>query len=76
MPRLALDIECGERTCAVTRGVFCRFLGSVKCGQVPVCRLFPSDDHTYTLLDDVDGWVQRCEECLCAEGLSQDAPRD
>jgi hypothetical protein len=65
---LKIDIECGEKTCASEPGKFCEFFGSMKFGQVPVCRLFPSiDDNPYTILEDKDGWTQRCTRCLDSE---------
>jgi hypothetical protein len=51
-------IEHGEETCAVSPGKFCRFLGSKKFGTVPVCMLYDKE------LFEVDGWVDRCHECM------------
>lgn len=61
---LRFPIECGEKTCASEPGKFCSFLGGTNMGITPVCRLFPSVDRAYTILEDKDGWVQRCESCL------------
>jgi len=73
MPKLTIAIKCGERTCAAIPGQFCGFLGTRKFGQQSVCLLFPTPDAPYTILDDVDGWVRRCGECLCAEALPEDS---
>jgi hypothetical protein len=62
---LKIEIECGETTCAVSPGNFCRFFGTIKFGQIFVCRLFPSEKD-YTLLKETTGWVQRCTACLTA----------
>ena len=62
--KLSIKINSGNLTCANMPGKFCVFLGAVKFGLVPVCRLFPSTDRSYTFLEDKDGWVQRCDECL------------
>jgi hypothetical protein len=65
---LKVDIECGLETCASVPGKFCEFFGSIKFGQVSVCRLFPSvDDNPYTILVEKDGWTQRCRRCLDSE---------
>lgn len=61
---LSIEIECGELTCASEPGKFCPFVGSVKMGTKTVCRLFPSEDKSYTVLEDKDGWVQKCPACL------------
>lgn len=60
---LRISISCGARTCAAEPGKFCRFMGSVKFGTIPVCRLFPSDTDSYTVLHADAGWVQRCDAC-------------
>lgn len=64
--KLTFDIECGEKTCAMEPGKFCRFLGSRMCGTISVCMLFPSNEKngSGTDLKDQDGWVQRCPACL------------
>ena len=58
-----LTIEHGELTCALEPGKFCRFLGAVMFGTMPVCRLF--DDHPLFEINSGEkkGWVERCEEC-------------
>lgn len=60
---IKIEIKCGENTCASAPGVFCRFLGTVRFGAVSVCRLFPDHTDSHTVLDEVDGWVQRCDAC-------------
>lgn len=62
---LRIPIVCGATTCASEPGVFCRFLGSIRFGSVPVCTLFPSTLESYTFLetDTPDGWIQRCDAC-------------
>lgn len=64
--KLAIDIECGETTCASKPGTFCRFRGSKKFGQLPCCMLFPDPTTmaAYTELEEIDGWIQRCANCL------------
>lgn len=66
--RITLEIECGETTCAIEPGRFCRFLGSKKFGSISVCMLFPDPDGrgSDTMVWDKDGWVQRCPACLRA----------
>ena len=68
--KLNIEIECGLTTCASEPEQFCRFLGSKKMGQVPVCMLFPDENGSYTNLKTNDGWVQRCEACLMAQNRS------
>ena len=67
MPKLTIDINCGEKTCAKEPGKFCSFFGSKKMGTIPICTLFPSTDTVYTDLEDKDGWTLRCPACLQAE---------
>jgi hypothetical protein len=63
METLKVAVNCGKTTCAKEPGKFCQFFGTVKFGQVPVCRLFPTDSESFTKLEDKDGWTQRCEAC-------------
>ena len=65
--KVQVRLKCGEKTCAWSPGKFCRFFGSRNFGQNPICCLFPSDPGTYTDLNEIDGWIQRCEICLSAE---------
>lgn len=67
--KLNINIECGVVTCAYEKGKFCRFLGSKKLGQVPVCMLFPDENGSHTILKTSDGWVQRCKACLAAQNI-------
>lgn len=60
---LRIPIKCGEQTCASKPGEFCQFLGTVRFGSVPVCRLFPSHIDSHTFLEEADGWIQRCDAC-------------
>ena len=69
--KLVIDIECGDTTCASEPSKFCKYLGARKFGISPACMLFPTDSadyrkfETYTdLIDNEDGWVQRCKQCL------------
>lgn len=71
MQTLSIQIDCGETTCASEPGKFCKFLGSIKLGQVPVCLLFPSSSDSYTVLED-NGFVQRCQTCLSAQCIRYD----
>lgn len=68
---LNIKINCGERTCASAKGKFCKFMGSIKFGQIPLCMLFPSQLEPYTKITttppDGLGWALRCEECLKSE---------
>jgi hypothetical protein len=64
MVRVSVEIQCGESTCAKERGKFCKFFGARDFGTVPVCSLFPSENHTFTDLEVSNGWVQRCKSCL------------
>ena len=64
---LSIVIESGEKTCASSVGEFCRFIGSIKFGQIPVCILFPSGKDSFTVLDTKDGWTQRCKDCIESE---------
>ena len=63
---IKLVLTCGETTCAEVPGTFCQYALTVKFGQSFYCHLFNK-----ALLDDEDGWLARCSECLEAtsEGL-------
>ena len=67
MPKLTINIECGEKTCAKEPGKFCSYFGSKKMGTIPICTLFPSTDTVYTELEEKEGWTLRCPACLQAE---------
>jgi hypothetical protein len=70
MTVLKINIKCGKTMCASQPGEFCEYLGSRRYGTTPVCMLFPQADpnpHNVggtTDLQDVDGWVRRCQMCL------------
>lgn len=60
-----LIIECGETTCALEPGKFCRFLGTTHFGTRNVCLLFRcSYDNCEPLFENKDGWLARCSQCL------------
>lgn len=63
MPILKIGIHCGATTCASEPGKFCRYLGASHFGTSPECLLFPGET-SHTPLEEKDGWVQRCKECL------------
>ena len=72
MTTLNIEIFAGVDTCATVPGEFCQFMGSIKFGLTPICLLFPplyngKYDGAYTVLQDKDGWVQRCDACKQAE---------
>ena len=76
---IAIKITSGDKTCANKPGDFCKYLGSIKFGSISVCMLFPNNnnnntlkgDTSYTILEEKDGWVQRCEDCLKADDYFQ-----
>jgi hypothetical protein len=63
-----IRIDCGKTTCASKPGKFCTFVGVIRLGTTHVCRLFPSEGHSYTPLKEDDGWLTRCRDCVDAEG--------
>jgi hypothetical protein len=67
---LAIAAKCGETTCASEPGKFCEHKGTVYYGTKHVCRLFPSAENAYTVLEEKDGWLLRCEACLIAERIN------
>jgi hypothetical protein len=58
--QLTIEIRSGYTTCAESPGVFCDWMTFQRFHESS-CRLF------HRRLDDVDGWVARCPECLEAE---------
>jgi len=66
-----LEFDSGETTCAKFEQdkdpVMCPLAGSTRFGTCFVCRRFPSDDRSFTLLEEKDGCLQRCPACLEAE---------
>jgi hypothetical protein len=72
---IQIKIVCDETTChskdfytfgTDLKKIRCQFLGSKKFGSIPVCMLFPSNDDSSTELNEKDGWIQRCDECMTA----------
>lgn len=65
---LIVEIDCGDTTCASEPGKFCRFMGTSKFGSIFHCMLFrdltvwrgPDE----VRLEEKDGWLQRCPQCL------------
>lgn len=75
--QIKIEIECGDLTCASEPGKFCRWADRRSFGRKPICTLFPDPTETraYTELVYVDGWLQRCPQCLAtAKPLSLDPP--
>lgn len=56
--RVHIEFEMGMFTCAVRRGVFCRWLRLSNLGQTGCCLLFGDE------LFDKGGWLQRSPRCL------------
>ena len=57
----------GEKSCAVDKGVWCRWQGAMKFGTRPYCMLFRED-----LFEDIDEqWLQRCQQCIDAFGSGE-----
>lgn len=64
---LNIQINCGDSTCASKPGEFCNFFATTHFGMTPVCSLFQTEKEFYTPLNQKDGWVQRCKDCLDSE---------
>lgn len=62
---LRLPIVAGPMTCAVSKGVFCRFFQARLYGGA-MCRLFDEDLHD--TVGDGTGSILRGAACLAAEG--------
>jgi len=60
---LEIKINCGELTCASEPGEFCEFVGTKSFGKTYLCMLFPAEN-SYTILNEENGWLLRCEQCL------------
>jgi len=75
--KILIEIEAGEKTCAIEPGKFCEFSGTVNWGMTFICRLFPGPDEAYTVLhntkNDGMGWTIRCPACLAAEKEAKNA---
>lgn len=67
MRTVNIEINCGLTTCAAEPGKFCKYFGTIKFGQILVCRLFPSEEDSYTVLEELNGWTQRCGDCMVNE---------
>uniref|UniRef100_A0A6H1ZZI8 Uncharacterized protein n=1 Tax=viral metagenome TaxID=1070528 RepID=A0A6H1ZZI8_9ZZZZ len=67
----SLEWECGATTCAIRRGVFCRFLWSKKCGRIPWCHLFDARIREHAAGPHA-GWAARLPECLELDGKAAD----
>jgi len=66
---LGIKIRCGATTCCWLPGKFCPQLRTSRLGTSWHCHLF-HDQHgkgIWPSLQDQDGWLQRCPECLAAE---------
>ena len=66
MKTITLKINCSETHCHEKDSVMnCHFRGNRKFGTIPVCRLFPSKEDSFTDLDeDNNSRVLRCSDCL------------
>lgn len=71
--KLAIDVQCGEKTCATEPGKFCQYVGSRRFGTQPVCLLFPGNNAAHTDLFPIEdtGWLRRCAPCLAAEKAAE-----
>lgn len=59
-----IPIICGETTCGTGSGMFCEYVGTRRLGTEWICRLFPTEEDSYTQLEDKESWLQRCKMCL------------
>ena len=64
-----IQFEHGDKTCAVRKGVFCRWQGAMKFGTVPVCMLFKNEPLNE---DKPHGWLMRCKQCVDVFGGTND----
>jgi len=60
---ILFKITSGDKTCSSSYKKFCKYVSTIKMGKIWVCRLFPSDKNSYTILEDKNGYLQRCPEC-------------
>jgi hypothetical protein len=63
-----IKFTCGETTCASEPGKFCRFLRTRHYGQDNLCHAFFEPEFGAVQLEDKDGWVLRCPQCLAECG--------
>ena len=61
-----IEIECEKTTCASKPGKFCRYVGGLSFGTIPVCLFFRDEIGGLTRLyeNEPNGWLQRCPECI------------
>lgn len=73
---LMIPIQCGKTTCAYKPGKFCCYAGTRRLGTAWVCRLFPTDDDSYTPLreDAPAGRLLRCDACLASAAKPGEEP--
>ena len=63
--KVSIEYECGETTCAIEPGKFCKFVRVSHFGTYFSCALFLGPDRANRHLEDNEnGWLARCEECL------------
>ena len=63
--KVNLELEMGNTTCAAAPGKFCPFVRIRSFGKIWECTLFSYlDGVNVRLLENRDGWLKRCEECL------------
>lgn len=67
---LAIEINCGDTTCAEEPGKFCRYLRVSRFGSAYHCQLFSEfEEKRLETLQEKDGWLQRHPRCLAAEKI-------
>lgn len=63
--KVSIEYECGEKTCAVAPGKFCRFVRVSRFGKRYSCaRFFDAGGDPQGLKDSSEGWLARCKQCL------------
>lgn len=62
--KCSVEFECGEKTCAVEPGKFCRFVVNSNFGRKFFCSAFFDSDRSHQVLEDKNGWLMRCQQCL------------
>lgn len=73
MKRIEIQLDCGETTCAPVPGQFCAFVATRKFGAIYYCKIWHCVDSRGRAvgLEEKDGWLQRCPECLAAELITR-----